>query len=245
MSQWKTVLYGRLLLWATKLGKATIRWHISGETHIHEAIRQGRPIVFAGWHGHNYLTMLAYFVHMHGTFRAVILVPDSPNGRVMAYFGRKAGLTVIQVGEEMGATQWARATVGMIKEIRKGACALLSPDGPDGPAYEVKPGIAVIGRQSKAVIIPTSAAARPGFKLRKRWDEHWVPWPFSRAALVIGEPIDTSPRDGAEPSVEELQARIKTALDEGNRRAEALCRSKPGMKGFDRDGGPGLPGDMD
>lgn len=245
MSQWKTVLYGRLLLWATKVGKATIRWRISGEAHIHECMRQGRPIVFAGWHGHNYLTLLSYYAYMHKVFKAVILVPNSPNGRIMAYFGRKAGMTVIQVGEEMGTIQWARATVGVIKEVRNGACALLAPDGPEGPAYEVKPGVAVIGRQTNAVIIPTSAAAHPGFKLRKRWDEHIVPWPFSRAALVIGEPIDTTPEDGSEPSTEELQARIKAALDEGNRRAEALCRSKAEWKGLDQAGDPGLPGGLD
>lgn len=245
MSRWKTALYGRLLLWATKVGKATIRWRIHGEEHIEECMRQGRPIVFAGWHGDNYLTLLAYVVHMHKLFRAVIFVPNSPNGRIMAYFGRRVGLTVIQVGSEMGPIQWARATVETIKEVRKGAYALVSPDGPEGPNREVKPGIAVIGRQTGAVIIPTSASTNRGFRLRRRWDEHWVPWPFSRAVLYIGEPIDASPAEGPEPDVEALQAQVKTALDEASRRAEALSRSsKAEWKRIDQSNDPGLPGDM-
>lgn len=158
MTRWKTPLFGNLLLWALKLGKWTIRWRMSGMDKVEACLRAGRPIVFAGWHGHNYLTLLAYHVHLRKRMRAAIFVPDSPNGRVMAHFGEKARLDVIRVGMEMGPIQWARATLAVIRQLRTGAvCALVSPDGPEGPACVAKPGIGVIGRRAEAVIIPASA----------------------------------------------------------------------------------------
>jgi hypothetical protein len=230
MSRWKTVLCGRLLLWATKLGKLTIRWRFSGMDKLDELIRQGRPIVFAGWHGHNYLTLLAYYVHVRKRVRATIFVPASPNGRIMAYFGERAHLDVIRVGTEMGPLQWAKAAVATIRQLRNGSCALISPDGPEGPAFVAKPGVAVIGQQAKAVIVPASATSRPGFKLGKRWDEHWVPFPFSRAVIHFGDPIDTHPEDGPIPTTEEIRERVEAALQEGARRVEALCREAgPGL----------------
>jgi len=226
LSRWKTVLFGNLLLWATKLGKLTIRWRFSGMDKIEAHIMQGRPIVFAGWHGHNYLTLLAYYVHLRKRMRAAIFVPDSPNGRVMAHFGEKARFDVIRVGPEMGPVQWAGATLAAIRQLRNGTCVLISPDGPEGPACVAKPGVGVIGRHAKAVIIPASAAARPGFRLRGRWDEHWVPLPFSTAVIHFGEPIDTDPADGPAPTAEDVRRRVEAALNEGARRAEMLCRGK-------------------
>lgn len=225
MSRWKTILNGTLLLWATKLGKWTIRWRFSGMEKVDACIRQGRSIVFAGWHGHNYLTLLAYYVHVRKKIRAAVFVPNSPNGRIMKHFAERAHIDVIQVGEEMGPAQWARATVALIRQLRNGsACALISPDGPEGPAYVAKPGVAVISQQAEAVIIPASATSRPGFKLRRRWDEHWVPLPFSRAVIHFGDPIDARPAHGPAPTAEELRLRVEEALLEGARKAEALAR---------------------
>jgi lysophospholipid acyltransferase (LPLAT)-like uncharacterized protein len=228
---------GRLLVWATKLVKAGfIDLRLSGEEHVHASIRQGRPVIFAGWHGHNFLTMCSYYAYLQQHFKgATIMVPESSNGLIMNYLASRIGFKVIKVKPELGPSQWARATVSMIKHIRGGCCALLSPDGPTGPAYEVKPGIAVIGQQTQAVVIPASAAARRGFKLQRRWDEHLIPLPFTKAVVHFGTPIDTNSAnaDDPAPSVEELQARIGAALTEGAAAAEAWCRGSSANRKVD------------
>jgi len=230
----KAALAGSLLVWATKSMPRLVDFRLSGEEHIHEAVGQGRPIIFAGWHGHNFLTMLSYYTHVRHRIKGTIMVPDSWNGMAMDRVGKGIDLAVIKVGAELGPSQWARATVSMIKLIRSGRCALLSPDGPEGPAYEVKPGIAVIGQQTKAVIIPASAAASRSVRLRSRWDEHLIPLPLSRAVVHFGAPIDTSPTDGPAPSAEELQERIKAALAEGAGKAEELAGGSAVRKGVIR-----------
>lgn len=227
----KAKLFGQLILWATRFTAKAVNWRITGEEHIHECMRQGRPIIFAGWHGHNFLTMFSYYVHLRRYFKAAIMVPDNKYGMVLDHFGQRAHIQVIKVGAELGPSQWARATVSIIKLIRTGYFALLSPDGPTGPAYRVKPGIAVIAQQTKAVIIPASAASRRGVKLKRRWDEHLIPMPLARTVIHFGQPIDTHPANGPAPSSEELQERIEQALNEGARKAEELCRERRPAKG--------------
>lgn len=222
----KTVLYGQLLVWATRLASVVLRLELHGLEHVHESIRQGRPIIFAGWHGHNFLTILSYYREVQKLCKGTIIVPDSEHGRVMEYYGCRMNLHVTKVNAALGPSQWARATITMIKQMKKGYSALLSPDGPDGPAYEVKPGIVYIGQQTKAVIIPASAAASRSIKLRKRWDEHLVPIPGSRAVVYFGAPIETTLDDGQVVNAELLQETIKQSLNEGIVHAERLCRGQ-------------------
>lgn len=222
----QAVVFGQLLVWTTKLCAAgLLKVHTSGQEHIQEYIRRNRPIILAGWHGHNFIAMLTYYTRLRKLFKgAVIMVPESKNGMVIDYFGKRTEFDVIKVKSRLGPSQWARATVAMIKFIRAGHCALLSPDGPSGPEHEVKPGVAVIAQQTKAVIITASAAARRGFQLKGRWDRHVIPIPFTRTLIYFSEPIDTAPSQGACPSTEELQERIKFNLTDGVVKAEKLCR---------------------
>jgi lysophospholipid acyltransferase (LPLAT)-like uncharacterized protein len=222
----KSKVYGQLLAWATKcVSMGLVRIHVAGEELVLEYLSQGRPVIFAGWHGHNFLTMCGYYAVMSKHFKgATIMVPESSNGLVLDYFGQQVGIHVIKVSSELGPSQWARATVSMIKRLRDGYCAMLSPDGPTGPAYQVKPGIAVIAMQSKGVIIPASTAGSRCFKLRSRWDAHLIPLPFSRAIVHLGTPIDTTDGEGPVLSTEQLQARIQAALEEGALTAAQLIR---------------------
>lgn len=224
--QLRAVLYGRLLVWATKLAPRIVRLQLHGLEHVRDSIAQGRPIIYAGWHGHNFLTILSYYTEIQKLSRGAIIVPDNLNGRTMEYYGSRANLHVTVVNAALGPSQWARATITLIKLIRSGYCALLSPDGPDGPAYEVKPGIVYIAQQTDALIIPAAAASSRSLTLRRRWDQHLVPLPFSRAAVYFGAPIETKGEDGQPIEAAVLQAKIKQALDQGTLHAERLCAAR-------------------
>ncbi len=213
---------GELMVWATKRVAGDLR--VSGFDHIRQCRRQGRPIIFAGWHGHNLVNMAAYYTVLRGDFRCAIMVPEIAKGMVLDYLGRKIDIDVVKVGSGLGPAEWASASAAMIRLIRRGRCALLSPDGPNGPAFTVKPGIALMGRRARAVVIPASAASHRAVKLRYRWDDHLVPLPWSRTVVHFGAPIDAYPPEGPRPSAGQLQESIGEALAWGARKAEALCR---------------------
>lgn len=224
--QLQTGLSGQSMIWATKLAAAgLVKLELIGMEHIRACILDGRPIVFAGWHGHNFLTMCSYYKEVRHLTKGAILVPEGWNGSVMHRIGKAIELEVVQVKPGSGSTGWGRVTVSLIKLLRSGHSALLSPDGPAGPMRSVKPGICVIAKQAKAVIIPASAAATPGMLLRGRWDKHLVPLPFSKAVVCFGAPIDAAPTEASSPSTEELRERIEAALITGEQEAIRLCRA--------------------
>lgn len=222
----RAAVIGQFLVWAAKLMAGNLR--IYGFDHILECRRQGRPIIFAGWHGHNLVNMAAYYSVLRKDFKCAIMVPEIADGMVLDHLGRKIDIDVVKVRSELGPSQWARATAVMIKYIRGGHCALLSPDGPNGPACKVKPGIVLMGQKSDAVVIPASVASRGAVKLRKRWDMHLVPMPWSRTVIHFGAPIDVRLSDGSRPCSEELQATIEEALNKGAQWAEKLCQRSLG-----------------
>src|SRR5690606_21516202 len=120
---------GTLLVWAMKVLARFFDVRLSGEEHVHACLREGRPVLFAGWHGHNFLTMGSFYMHLSHLFKgAAIMVPGTENGEVMERFGQGIGIDVIKVNAELGASQWARATISLIKLIRGGHCAMISPD---------------------------------------------------------------------------------------------------------------------
>ena len=227
-SRLRALLWGQLLVWATKWVTAGfVDLRLTGVEHIQRSVREGRPIILAGWHGHNFLTICSYYAELRSLFRGTtIMVPESANGRVLDHFARRIGFSVVRVDSELGPSQWARATISVIRHVRGGNSVLLAPDGPEGPARQVKPGIAAIGRQTRAVVITGSGAVTRGIRLRHRWDEHLVPLPFSRAVVHFSAPIDTDPADGPRPTVEELQDRIQTALTDGGRMAQHYLRNE-------------------
>jgi lysophospholipid acyltransferase (LPLAT)-like uncharacterized protein len=89
-------------------------------------------------------------------------------------------------GEANMAT--ARQLATLVRHVKKGRDCYVTPDGPDGPAYVIKPGVAFIAQKAKAPILPLGAYARHGHRVN-RWDQYTIPYPFSRVSIVVGEPL--------------------------------------------------------
>lgn len=85
---------------------------------------------------------------------------------------------------------------------------IITPDGPRGPRYEVKPGIVVAALESKASITPFSWSSTAFWQLGS-WDKLMFPKPFSKLIVTFGEPIQLQDR-----AVEENQEHLKNVLIE-------------------------------
>lgn len=193
---------------------------------VRELKRGGRPVVFVGWHGHDFVNIGAYHPVFGADSRCAIMVRDDWGGTVLEHFGAKMGMEVVSLGHDPTSPTWARAVITMIHKLRQGCDLMLAVDGPEGPAHEVKPGAAVIAQRAGAVLVPAACAGERAMHLRYRWDKHLVPVPGTKTTVSLGTPIDTRPADGSKPSVEELSARIGAALDAGTVRARELARER-------------------
>ncbi len=154
-----------------------------------------RPVIYTGWHG---ITMMAVplLQQYHGDLRDfVVLMPDDWRGTSLRIWAEKMGATP----HPMNLT--GDSTLGMAKQVLRltrkvvgGMSLYINPDGPDGPAHVIKPGITFIARKANAVILPIGAYARHAY-IVPRWDRYAIPYPFSRIAYHIGEPIEQLPDD--------------------------------------------------
>jgi lysophospholipid acyltransferase (LPLAT)-like uncharacterized protein len=171
----------------------TSRYVVRRKAHFEEAWAEGQPVIFAAWHG---MTMmgLCYFFRFYGDHRYAALVPADQRGNTLSTWFRLLSVAPYSVDHYSTSLSQARGVVHFVRAVKRGANALINPDGPDGPPYVVKPGVVYIAQKTGARLLPGAAFTATKYTL-KRWDRYSVPLPFSRIAIVVGEPVP-APRDG-------------------------------------------------
>lgn len=87
---------------------------------------------------------------------------------------------------------------------------LITPDGPRGPRYVLKPGVIMAAKESSAAAIPFSWESDRFWQLNT-WDQLRIPKPFSKIKIVFGECLFASRQDNV--SLEEEMKTFQSALD--------------------------------
>ena len=104
------------------------------------------------------------------------------------------------------------ALKAQVDGLASGLHVAISVDGPRGPRYKPKPGVAQLAVLSGSLIVPVSGVARPDWRL-KNWDRTMVPPPFSRLAFVLGEPIQVQ-AGHEKAALDHLEVMLMKGLDE-------------------------------
>ena len=181
-------LLGNGLYALLQVTKRTAKYQVEGHEYIESSFGLQRPVIWVAWHG---MTMMlaSYFLQEYRPDSLIIMMPDDWRGETLAHWVNKIGATPWRMNLKgdlsMGA---ARKVAEMLRMLRQGRNAYITPDGPDGPAYQVKPGVAYLAQKSGATLLPIGAYTRSGYRLN-RWDRYVVPWPYSRISVVVGEPV--------------------------------------------------------
>ncbi len=76
----------------------------------------------------------------------------------------------------------------MLRVLQQKIVVIITPDGPRGPRYEVKPGVAFLAIETAAKIVPFSWTASRFWQLGT-WDQLRLPRPFSKVVVGVGAPI--------------------------------------------------------
>ena len=158
MGMW-TFLAGEFLILANKVVMRWIRLIPVGYAEIFKVKEQGRPMIFVGWHGHNFINIGVYLRMFGQDSRAVIMVRNNLGGYILAHFARRRKISVVFLGKDPNSFRWARGVAKVIDLVKNGYDALLAVDGPEGPAYQVRPGAALMAKRSGAVLVPMVATS--------------------------------------------------------------------------------------
>ncbi len=207
---WLVALYLRLV-WATT------RWTLVGEEHARALA--GGPMILAFWHERLPLAalgwrLLARRVPQAGGRRAQVLISRHRDGRLIAAAVRPFGIDVVHASSSKGGATGLRA---LARILAGGGVAVITPDGPRGPARVAAPGVAQLAALSGVPVLPC-AVASSRMRLAGSWDRMRFPLPFARGVAVMGAPIAVA-RDDAAGAV----AAIAAALTEACARADAMA----------------------
>jgi len=192
--------------------------------NIYERIGREQPIIAAMWHGQH---MLIPFVR-RDPLRAKVLISRHRDGEINAIIAERLGLETIRGSGDHGTDFHRKGAVpafmAMLAALKNNYNIGLTADVPK-VSRVVGRGIIMLARESGRPIFPVGIATRHRIELNN-WDRSCINLPFSRGALVIGEPISV-PGDADDAAMEGARAALAAALDAVTARANALAGRAP------------------
>lgn len=177
--------------------------------HIHgldlEMMLLAQPIkpVYIFWH-----CQLLYVLYYGRHRGAAIMVSPSQDGGLIGSIAQGLGYIPIKGSRHKGGRA---ALQNMADYLRAGRSTGLVADGSRGPAQVLKKGALVLARETQAPILPMAVASQHKIVLNT-WDRFELTLPFSRIALLFGEPMYISPDDRGR-RLELLRQELETRLN--------------------------------
>ena len=190
---------------------ATYTWREEGAEHLGQLVRDGRPPIFAFWHG-RILAATLYFRDRG----IIVITSENFDGEWIARIIRRFGYGTARGSSSRGGV---RALVQLRRDMAGGHPAAFTVDGPRGPARIAQPGALWLAGATGNPILPFHIEASR-FWQAKSWDRHQIPRPGSDVAIAIGRPIDVGATD--DESIEQARQMLERELGRLERRATEM-----------------------
>lgn len=165
----------------------TLRWQTVGLDGVKKYWPSGAPRILAFWHNQQ---LLMPWIYLNGSKRAdskpiAVLISEHQDGRMVAKAMKFLGVESIAGSSSRGGR---KALFDLIGKLKSGSHIAVTPDGPKGPPQKMRDGVIRIAQRSGAMIYPTAMASEKRWEFAS-WDRMFLPKPFSRAVIIMGEPI--------------------------------------------------------
>jgi lysophospholipid acyltransferase (LPLAT)-like uncharacterized protein len=189
--------YGQLVLITRSI-------EFSVHPQAHDLLLQRKlPVIYALWHCHVFFLPL---LRLHAGRPVAVLLSSHRDARIVGVAARMRGLDLVEGSSTRGGLGAYRQ---LLRRLRSGQSVCITPDGPRGPARQVKAGVLLLARQSGCAVVPVGLALNRR-RLLRSWDRCVLPLPFGRAVLALGRPLYLPPgparrdpaRDGAAAQLE-------------------------------------------
>lgn len=176
----------------------TTRVKRRGTEHFEQFRRRGAPVIFVFWHG-----QLLPLVHVHRGEGIVVLVSEHTDGEYITRVIGRNGFGTVRGSSTRGGTSGLRS---LVRAARAGRDLALTPDGPQGPCGDFKPGALLAAQLTGLPIIPLAVGASRGWRA-KSWDGFLVPEPLSTIEIEYLPPRFV-PREATRPEIETMAREI-------------------------------------
>jgi len=142
------------------------------------------------------------------------LISPSADGDLATRMFSEQGVHIIRGSATRGGAQALRDIYTAIRKQK--ISPIVTPDGPTGPIYQCKPGVAMLAQLSKAPLLPMSYAGSRVWQLRS-WDRFMLPLPFSNIVIGIGPPLtvdSTMAVDEFSPACQQMNERLDSLSEQ-------------------------------
>lgn len=181
----------------------TIRFETEGWENFEAIEKAGKLPIYAFWHDRIFAG--TYFFRDRGI---AVITSQSKDGEYIARFIRRLGYGAVRGSSTRGGVG---ALVEMIKAMRNGSPAAFTVDGPKGPRYQAKPGPVLLAKKTGNPILPFIVECASVWTVGS-WDRLQIPKPFTRAKVILADPIYVSP-DADGPDTDAALKSMQSSLD--------------------------------
>ena len=176
--------------WAIRLIWQSCRIeHVRGRETAARAVRDGKSVIPVYWHQHMLFGVHALLALRPEGLKLGFLISPSIDGTAPAMLVEKIGGHVIRGSSTHTGARALRDYYETI--VKQHISPAITPDGPRGPLHEFKPGAVMLSQITGKPILPVAVAASRAYTF-KTWDRFELPLPFSRIAIIYGEPVKIS-----------------------------------------------------
>jgi lysophospholipid acyltransferase (LPLAT)-like uncharacterized protein len=173
-----------LLRFLIELVNRTVTFSTENEAPLNALIEERKPFVLVFWHGS--MTFPWWRMRNHN---AAALVSQSKDGQLLADLLAHWGYTILRGSSSRGSKE---AMTAMRNAVRDGHVLCVTPDGPRGPYHEMKMGAIRVAQTMDVPLVMISVGYHRFRRLRS-WDRFEIPFPFTRARVLISDPIMIDP----------------------------------------------------
>lgn len=153
----------------------------------------GEPTLFILWH--NRLFIAAEIARRYRNRHPIYgLVSASRDGAWLAALFTMVGLRSVRGSSSRLGRE---AVTGLVEALAEGNDACVTPDGPRGPCYEMKPGALVVAQRAHARIVLIGIDFESSWRLSS-WDGFHLPKPFTRAHMRFQATRSDQTENGAD-----------------------------------------------
>jgi lysophospholipid acyltransferase (LPLAT)-like uncharacterized protein len=135
--------------------------------------------IFIFWHSK---MLIGWWLFKKENYLA--LVSKSKDGDILTRLLYNWKYNVIRGSSSKGGKD---ALEQIINDISNGNSVVITPDGPRGPAREIKNGALIISNKTGYPIIPVKINYSRKKILNKSWDKFEIPLPFSKCEVSFGK----------------------------------------------------------
>jgi lysophospholipid acyltransferase (LPLAT)-like uncharacterized protein len=203
----------RVLIWLgsilISLLCATLRYKVVDKAGFLSS-SSSAPVIILCWHN-RILALPAVFRRYYPKKRKglLVLTSASRDGAYLSEFVRCFGMGSVRGSS---SRRGAQALLDLVRNLEDGFDLCITPDGPRGPRYSLRPGALMLAERCQAPLMPV-LVEYSGFWRFKSWDGFAVPKPFA-AVTLTALPFIKIESSETEAAFEEKRKQVEIQMTE-------------------------------